>query len=229
MSADSFSSMARQRRLRVFIINDQPLMREALNALFATTTRHVVVGATGNEVDCVELILAVRAEVVLIDAGLPDGAAFELGGKLISRAVGLRLIFLDEEVVDVNVRAALELGAAGYLVKSESFERVIWALQQVAEDRPAFCQAVADRLMADEHAYRLASRPASRAVQQLTPRELEVLEYLTRGLNVRETAQTMNLAESTVDNHKSSLMGKLQVHRQVDLIRLAAREGLGHD
>lgn len=229
MSTESVSSYAEQRRLRVFIIDDQPLMREALSVLFATLTRHLVVGATDNDVEVAGLILGVRTEVVIIDAGLPDGAAFDLGAKLLSRAVGLRLIYLDEEVVDTNLRLALELDAAGYLIKNESFQRVIWALQQVADDKPAYCQAVADRLIVDEHGYRLAGQHASPARQRLTPREFEVFEHLTRGLTVRQTARAMMLAESTVGNHKSSLMSKLDVHRQVDLVRLAVREGLVED
>ena len=217
------------RRLRVFIIDDQPLMREGLNSLFATLTRHIVVGAAGNVADAPALVLSTRPEVVLIDANLPAGGGFELGRELPLRTIGLRLIYLDDKVDDANVRAALDVNAAGYLVKSESFERIMWALDQVAEDKPAFCDGVAVRLRKDDGDYRLARRAVSPMLRALTQRELEVLEYLVKGLTVRQTAQAMDLAESTVGNHKSNLMGKLGVHRQVDLLRLAAREGLGDD
>ena len=229
MSTKTHPPTTRSRRLRVFIVDAQPLMREGLNVLFATLTRHFVVGTTGSASDAPGLILRSQPEVVLIDANLPNGGALELGRSLSARIIGLRLIFLDEKVDEANLRAALEVDAAGYLIKSESFERVIWALDQIAEDQPAFCRDVAVRLTKDDHGYRLSRRSVSPALQVLTQRELEVLEHLTKGLTVRQTARVMELAESTVDNHKSSLMGKLQVHRQVDLIRLATREGLGDD
>jgi DNA-binding NarL/FixJ family response regulator len=213
----------------VFIVDDQPLMREGLNVLLATLTRHLVVGTTGGASDALSMAMAARPEVVLIDANLPAGGAFELGRRLSSRVVGIRMIFLDEQFDEVSLRSAIEVDAAGYLLKSESFERVIWALDQMVEDKPAFCHDAAARLTKHNLGFRLARRNPSPVFQRLTPRELEVLEHLTKGLTVRQTARAMELAESTVDNHKSSLMGKLQVHRQIDLIRLAAREGLGDD
>ncbi len=229
MSTHAHRPSDRHHRLRVFIIDAQPLMREGLISLFATLTRHLVVGAADNVADAPALVLSARPEVVLIDANLPAGGGFELGRELPLRTIGLRLIYLDEKVDDANVRAALDVNAAGYLVKSESFERIMWALDQVAEDKPAFCDGVAVRLRKDDGGYRLAHRAVSPILRALTQRELEVLEYLVKGLTVRQTAQAMDLAESTVGNHKSNLMGKLGVHRQVDLLRLAAREGLGDD
>jgi DNA-binding NarL/FixJ family response regulator len=97
---------------------------------------------------------------------------------------------------------------------------------QIRAGRTAFCPAADQYLVHTKSGLRFDPPATGSPLEKLTPRELEILLHLADGLSVRRCAERLRLSESTVDNHKSRLMRKLDVHNVVELVRLAAREGL---
>jgi DNA-binding NarL/FixJ family response regulator len=165
-------------------------------------------------------------QVVVLDAQFCDE---QLEPTLLherTRRERLRLVLLDDAVHDTHVRTALRLGAAGYWTKQESFIEIADRIQRVAIGETVYCPHVASRLVSDENGLRLAPPDASSRFHQLTPREFELLPHLARGLTVKQVASLMSLSPSTVDNHKSRIMKKLNVHKTAELTRIAIREGL---
>ena len=165
-------------------------------------------------------------DVVSIHPGLSDATPFEAAERIFSHCPTARLLFLDDSVREIHVRAALQVGAWGYWTKHASFDRIVTAVRRVAAGHKSFCPAVRRILVATPDGLRLDPCPRCPSLGGLTRREIEVLLYLARGLTVRQCAERMQLAQSTVDNHKSRLMKKLGVHKGVELAVLAIREGL---
>lgn len=184
-----------------------------------------VVGRTENADRAVPEAIRLEPDIVLMDIDMPGRICFEAARAIQDRCPQIRIIFLSAFFHDRYIEQALEVLAAGYVTKGEPPETVIEAIRAVASGRSYFSTDVQDRLVVDPKGLRLAHKKRSRA-STLTPKELEVLRYIARGLSQKQIAATMHRSEKTVHNHCTQLMAKLDIHDRVELARFAIREGL---
>jgi DNA-binding NarL/FixJ family response regulator len=164
--------------------------------------------------------------VILVDPSLSGAGAFDVARRIRWECPGSRFVFLDEAVRELHVRAAVQGGASGYWTKHASIDQIVAAIGRVAAGEPSFCPRALRFVAETPKGLRFRPSEKSVALRQLTSREVEVFVHLAQGLSVRQCAARMHLATSTVDNHKTRLMKKLDVHKSVDLATLAVREGL---
>ncbi len=211
--------------IRVVVVDRLRLLAEALKALCSPFGRLRVVGTGTRAEQLLPLIEMFDPQVVMLNAHFCDEHLEQTLMLDRTRRNRLRLVLLDDMVHDIHVRASLRLKAAGYWTKQESFVEIAERIQRVAAGETVFCPAVANRLMPDAGGLRFAPPAASIRFQTLTPREFELLPHLARGLSVKQVASLMSLSPSTVDNHKSRIMKKLNVHKTAELTRIAIREG----
>ncbi len=210
--------------VRILVIDDQPLVREGLLALCYRAGLGQV--AASDPESALLAARRLRPTAAVLDASLANNAAFRIAWRLRAEVPACGLVFLDEAVRPWNLKEALQFDNAGYWTKRDSVEEFVAAVQTAASGGRSFClpaQRYLDRSGGD---VRFQACSAGSPLAQLTPREREVLFHLARGSSVKECARRLDLAHSTVDNHKSRLMKKLGVHRVVDLVRVALREGL---
>ncbi len=210
--------------LRILVVDDQPLVREALLALCCQAE---LGHAAGSEPEGAVLAAReMRPAVAVVDASLAGGAAFRLARRLQAEVLACGLLFLDEAVRPWNLKEALRFEDACYWTKRDSAEEFVAALRAAAAGSRSFCPLAQPYLDGSGGQVRFQPRAADSPLASLTPREREVLFHLAQGYSVKECARRLDVAHSTVDNHKSRLMKKLGVHRLADLVRLALREGL---
>jgi DNA-binding NarL/FixJ family response regulator len=211
---------------RLLVIGSRRLFCQGLEALFcpARDWHHVcaMVGAEQATRRAVEF----QPDVVLIDLRLPDGGAFATARALRSQHPQARLLFLDESFHPGRVRAVLSLRGAGYFTQDDPFEALADGVRQVARGGRAFSPVAEPHLVRTGGRLRWKAPVGQPGLAQLTRRELEVLVLLAQGLSVKGCAEQLRIRPSTADNHKSRLMRKLGVHKVVDLVHLAIREGL---
>ena len=208
------------RLFRLLIVNSRALDCTGLKTMFQTVWYvEEVVTATGAE-EAVRRARKFRPDVVLMDITLPPPGALEAARQLQSGVPGSRVLFLDDSVRPAHVRGVLAVGGLGYWTRHATFEEIVEAVRLVAAGRSTFCPA------AQQYLVETPSGANGTACATPTPRELEVLMHLAEGRSVKECARRMDLAHSTVDNHKSRLMKKLGTHNLVELVRTAVREGL---
>ncbi|MFJ9787783.1 response regulator [Amycolatopsis sp. NPDC101161] len=193
--------------VRVLLVDDQALFREALATLLATHDGIDVVGEAGNGEEALSQIDAVEPDVVLMDLRMPVldgvGATRRLRGDHPDVQVIALTTFDDDE----DVFAALRAGAVGYLLKDVSSARLIEAVLAAARGESVLQPSVAAKVVA-----RFAELPEPRPqplVAPLSERELDVLRLLADGRSNREIAAKLFLAEGTVKNHVTNLLGKL--------------------
>ncbi len=211
--------------ISIVLVDDHALIREALRYRLGQHPDLKVVDDVSCADDAILSVVQHQPDIVIMDIDMPGMLPFEAVGIIRQRCRETRLIFLSECASVFCIEQALECGAWGYLTKLESADRLISAIHAVRSGRPCFAPEVQARLVVDGDGVRL--RPGSRTgMATLTPRELEVLRYIARGLSQKAVAEVMHLSPKTISFHMTSLMNKLDIHDRVRLARFAIREGL---
>ncbi|MEV6645811.1 response regulator transcription factor [Amycolatopsis sp. NPDC051371] len=193
--------------VRVLLVDDQALFREALATLLATHDGIDVVGEAGNGEEALSRVASVKPDVVLMDLRMPVLDGVGATGRLRLAHPDVQVIALTTFDDDEDVFAALRAGAVGYLLKDVSSARLIEAVLAAARGESVLQPSVAAKVVA-----RFAQLPEERPqplVVPLSEREREVLRLLADGRSNREIAASLFLAEGTVKNHVTNLLGKL--------------------
>jgi DNA-binding NarL/FixJ family response regulator len=197
-------------RVRVLLVDDQALFREALATLLGVRPEIEVVGEAGDGDGALRQAAALRPDVVLMDLHMPVLDGIAATRRLRVEQPGVRVLALTTFDDDEDVFAALRAGAVGYLLKDVSSDRLVEAVLAAARGESVLQPSVAARVVA-----RVAQLPedAPRRPQPLvvplSDRELEVLRLLADGSSNREIAASLFLAEGTVKNHVTNVLAKL--------------------
>ncbi|RSD07956.1 response regulator [Amycolatopsis eburnea] len=196
--------------VRVLLVDDQALFREALATLLATHDGIDVVGEAGNGDEALSQAAALTPDVVLMDLRMPVLDGVGATRRLRLAQPGVRVIALTTFDDDEDVFAALRAGAVGYLLKDVSSARLVEAVLAAARGESVLQPSVAAKVVARFAELPAAPEPRPQPlVVPLSERELEVLRLLADGRSNREIATALFLAEGTVKNHVTNLLGKL--------------------
>ena len=196
--------------VRVLVVDDQALFREALVTLLGARPEVEVVGEAGNGQQALERAAALRPDVVLMDLHMPALDGIATTRRLRVTRPGVRVLALTTFDDDEDVFAALRAGALGYLLKDVSSDRLVEAVLSAARGESVLQPSVAAKVVA--RFAQLDDAPRSRPqplVVPLSERELDVLRLLADGRSNREIATALFLAEGTVKNHVTNVLGKL--------------------
>jgi DNA-binding NarL/FixJ family response regulator len=213
-------------RVHVVVVDGHALVAEALAGELNRQPDLRSVATATNGAAAFDLVSEHRPEVLLIDASLADRAAFHLLKSLRAIDRSPRVVLLDDRVYVAHVREGLRLGALAYRTKAESCGSIAGAVRRAAAGESSFCGELAERIVATAEGPRLTPHFRYTPLETLTQRELDVLLLIVQGATVKDCAEQLKLSASTVDNHKTRLMHKLNMHRTVDLVRMAIRERL---
>ena len=196
--------------VRVLVVDDQALFREALATLLGARPEVEVVGEAGNGHQALERAAALQPDVVLMDLHMPVLDGIAATRRLKVEQPGVRVLALTTFDDDEDVFAALRAGALGYLLKDVSSDRLVEAVLSAARGESVLQPSVAAKVVA--RFAQLDDAPRSRPqplVVPLSDRELDVLRLLADGCSNREIATALFLAEGTVKNHVTNVLGKL--------------------
>ncbi|XVV15821.1 response regulator [Actinoplanes sp. CA-131856] len=190
---------------RVLIVDDQALFREALAVLLGVVDDLEVAGEAGNGDEALAQVARVRPDVVLMDLRMPVLDGIEATRRIRSAHPATQVIALTTFDDDADVFAALRAGAVGYLLKDVSSERLVEAVRAAHRGESVLQPSVAAKVVA-----RFARTPAPPPLADpLSDRETEVLRLLADGRSNREIAAALFLAEGTVKNHVTNVLGKI--------------------
>jgi DNA-binding NarL/FixJ family response regulator len=196
--------------VRVLLVDDQALFREALATLLAVREEVEVVGEAANGAEAVECAARLRPDVVLMDLRMPELDGIAATRRLRAQQPEVRVIALTTFDTDEEVFAALRAGAVGYLLKDVSSGRLVEAVLAAARGESVLQPSVAAKVVARVAALPDEAVPRPRPpVVPLSERELAVVRLLAEGRSNREIAADLYLAEGTVKNHVTALLGKL--------------------
>jgi DNA-binding NarL/FixJ family response regulator len=200
--------------IRVFIVEDHELFASGVRSELGEGFE--VVGQAGTMAEAVEGIAATAPDVVLLDVHLPDGS----GARVIDRVVGPRFLALSVSDAAEDVIEVIRAGARGYVTKSIRPAELAEAIRRVHEDDAVFSPRLAGFVL-DAFAG-TTPPPIDPELDQLTPREREVLRYIARGYAYREIGRELHISVKTVETHVSAVLRKLQLTNRYELSRWAS-------
>jgi DNA-binding NarL/FixJ family response regulator len=212
--------------VRVLIVDDDALMRAGLRGILANDEAIEVVGEAADGRDAIYRTRLLRPEVVLMDVRMPDLDGISATRKLLDAFPDTRVVILTTFEQDDYIFGALRAGASGFLLKRTRPEELVAAVHTIAAGDSLLSPSVTSRVIE-----RMAQQPGPDAsrdarLDELTPRERDVLELLARGLSNAEIAAALRIEESTVKTHVKRLLAKLRVRDRVQAVIFAHQSGL---
>jgi DNA-binding NarL/FixJ family response regulator len=206
-------------KIRVYLLDDHEVVREGLKTLLEASGEIEVIGESASAVDATNRIPALRPDVAILDARLPDGSGIEVCRAIRSVDPDLHALILTSYDDDEALFAAIMAGAAGYVLKDVRGNDLLDAIRRVAAGQslidPTLMARVLDRV-------RNGAKVAPE-LEGLTEQELKLLGHLAEGLTNRQISERMFLAEKTVKNYVSALLHKLGLERRTQAAVLATR------
>ena len=214
--------------IRILLADDQALVREGFRALIDREPDMNVVGEAADGAEAVHLARQFQPDVVLMDIRMPGTDGLEATRRLLADDTsGIRVLILTTFDQDDYVYEALRSGASGFLLKDVRQDQLISAIRTVASGEALLAPSVTRRLIES-----FCSRPPAgvavlgEPLNRLTPRELDVLRAIARGLSNAEIGAELFLSESTVKTHVGRVLTKLGARDRVQLVVLAYEAGL---
>ena len=212
--------------IKLLIADDQALLRGGLKAILEAEDDLTVVAEAADGVEAVDETLRTHPDVVLMDIRMPRLDGLEATKRLIGAGTRARILVITTFDRDEYVFRALRAGAAGFLLKSASGERLAQGVRTVAGGESLLDPAITTRLV-EHFLSRPDFDPELRArLDGLTPREREILLLLARGLSNAEMGRELFLSETTVKSHVTRMLSKLSVSSRVQAVVLAYETGL---
>jgi two-component system, NarL family, response regulator DevR len=206
-------------RIRVFLLDDHEIVRRGLRDLLEAEDDLAVVGESDSASEAERMIPILRPDVAVLDARLPDGSGIDVCRTIRSKDPSIRALILTSYDDEQALFASIMAGAAGYVLKQVRSQDLVEAIRTVARGKslldPAVTADMLDRLQSEpEEPDELAS---------LTDREKDILALIAEGLTNKQIGQRLFIAEKTVKNYVSSLLGKLGLERRTQAAVLAAK------
>jgi DNA-binding NarL/FixJ family response regulator len=223
---ENFAAPGLAARHRILIADDHTLMREGLRALLEAEKTFEVVGTVDNGRDAVRSAGLLKPDLVLMDLAMPQMDGMSAIRELKRRASDARILVLTMHKTEEHIRAALQAGASGYLLKDASRAELLMAILCVIAGKTFISPAVADRIV---NGYLDQERGAGavRSVSDtLTARERQVLKLIAEGRRNRDIAEYLFVSVKTVEKHRANLMGKLNLHNTAALTSFALENTL---
>ena len=207
--------------IRVFLLDDHEVVRRGLVALLEAAGDIEVVGESGSAQEAQRRIPALRPDVAILDARLPDGSGIDVCREVRSADPGIKALILTSYQDDEALFSAIMAGAAGYVLKQVRGTDLLDAVRTVAAGQSLLDPAVTLRVLERIRNGDKPSEPDQLAT--LTAQERRILELIAQGMTNRQIGENLFLAEKTVKNYVSSLLAKLGVERRTQAAILATK------
>lgn len=215
--------------MRVLLIDDHALVRKGLEQLLQSRGVEVVASA-GSGREGIELALALKPDIILLDVKMPGMSGTETLKLLREQGIAVPVLMLTMSREEEDLQAALRNGATGYLLKDMDHEDLVPALQDAMQGNNVIAKELIGSLtrLVQGGTAKSSAKPASPSLlSELTPRELEILRHLAEGQSNKEIGRALDITDGTVKLHVKSILRKLGIRSRVEAAVLAVEHGLG--
>ena len=213
-------------RVRVLIVDDHAVLRQALRLLLESHAEIDVLGDVSNGREAVAAVEQLEPDVVLMDVVMPGLNGLDATRQIRKRAPQTRVLILSGYEEEEQIIEALRAGANGYLVKESDIGELLLAIQAVARGNTYFSSSLSERGDGRDLLLRARSDEGKAGFDRLTDREREVLQLIAEGHSNQSIGEQLVISVKTVEAHKAHIMSKLGARNRTDLIRYAIRRGI---
>lgn len=212
--------------IKLYLIDDQVMIRAALKSLLNQNVRFQVLGDSGDPRLAISEIVALQPDIVLMDITMPGLSGIDAVTQLRKQGSKAKIVMLSHHEGETFVEQALRAGADGYLSKSSDPGELVMAIESVARGNPFLSPEVSAALVARTRRTGAEDAPPRSRLETLTPREREVFQLLALGHSNKQVAQDLSMSLGTAKKHRENLQRKLDCHSAAELARFAIHEGL---
>ena len=209
---------------RILIADDHEIVRRGIRSLLENHPGWEVCGEAVDGREAVEKARATRPDLVLLDVSMPNLNGLDAARQILEIVPQTRVLILTMHESEQIVREVLEVGARGFLLKSDAARDLVSAIQALQRRTTFFTSSVAEMVLNGFLDRRGETQKPSK--DRLTPREREVVQLLAEGKSSKEVAVVLNLSVKTAETHRTNVMRKLDLHSVADLVRYAVRNNL---
>ena len=204
--------------IRVVVVDDHPMFRGGVVQILDTDDHFEVVGEGGSASEAIQLAKTHEPDLILLDISLP-GSGLEAASQIGKLCPDIQIVMLTASEEEQNVTASLEAGAKGYLLKGTSGPELIRIARAVCGGDSYVTPTLAAKLLSQMRQKQIQQKQSSEnGRSELTSREEEVLDQVSRGLTNKEIARQLSLSEKTVKHYMTIIMQKLQVRNRVEAV-----------
>jgi DNA-binding NarL/FixJ family response regulator len=205
---------------RIVIVDDHPLFRKGLAELIHSGKNHFAVcGEAGNTAEAMEVIRGLNPDLAIVDLSMPGANGIELIKNVRAEFPKLPILVLSMHDESLYAVRALRAGADGYVMKHEAMANVIHAVREIFNGHPYLSPTMAAQVIT-KFTHRKAEGETD-AVERLSDRELEILELIGKGHEVRQMAKLLHLSPKTVETHRAHIKDKLDLKNSREVARFA--------
>lgn len=202
-------------QIRLALVDDHTLVRDGIRALLSVIPTVTVVGEAENGADAMVMVEHCNPDLLLVDINLPDINGLELTRKIRDRFPTLKVLVLSMYDSKEYVSESLRSGASGYVLKNAPSREIVAAIEAIKNGGTFYSAEIAQKLLLDDG-----------TINELTPRESQVLYKMTQGLNNKEMARELNISVRTVETHRLSIRRKLNIDKPAALVKYAIDHGI---
>ena len=211
---------------KILVVDDHVLFREGLVSLLKSQPDFCVVGEAGSVREAITKAHELAPDIILMDFSLPDGTGAEAVENILAGRPDTKIVFLTVHETDEVLFASIRSGAKGYLLKNLTASMLLESLRGMARGEAPISRTMTTRVLEEFSRGKASYRKLDSALQQLTPREMEVLREIASGASNSEIASHLFISINTVKNHIHNILEKLNLKDRRELAAFARQHGV---
>jgi DNA-binding NarL/FixJ family response regulator len=209
--------------LRILVADDHYVIRVGVRTVLEERSEWKICGEVATGAAAIERTEALKPDVLILDISLPDMSGLEVAKRILSSSSRVEVLMLSVHASETLIRECIKAGARGYVVKSDSVQDLVAAVETIAKHQPFFTPSASAVILSNYHLDGPVTEVSEMIRGRLTSREKEIVQLLAEGKSSRKIASDLGISYKTAENHRTNIRRKLGVHNLTQLVRYAVR------